>query len=132
MKSNLKIIGLVSICCMILFVVILTSCGGGGEGGGETPSNTPPTATITSPTNWGSYLEGDPVIFSGTGEDPEDGTLSGASLVWTSDIEGQIGTGQSFTRDDLPFAGVRTITLTATDSDGATGTDSISILITRP
>ena len=50
--------------------------------------------------------------FAGTGSDPEDGTLTGASLVWTSSINGQIGTGTSFSTTTLS-AGTHTITLTA-------------------
>ena len=93
----------------------------------NSPENTSPTATITSPS--GTYTEGDTITFSGTGEDVEDGDLTGSSLVWTSSIDGQIGTGTSFTKNDLSV-GTHTITLTATDSEGATGSDSVSITIT--
>ena len=89
---------------------------------------TSPTATITSPIDGNTYTEGDTIDFSGTGEDAEDGTLTGTSLVWTSDIDGEIGTGTSFTKSDL-LLGAHTITLTATDSDGATGSDSLSITV---
>jgi hypothetical protein len=87
-----------------------------------------PTADITSPTGGSSYTEGDTITFSGIGSDPEDGTLIGSSLVWTSSIDGQIGTGTSFTKSSLS-TGTHTITLTATDSDGANGTDSVSITV---
>ena len=132
MKYSLKIMRLISIWCIILFAINITSCGKKTEEEKEASPNTPPTASITSPMNWNSFLEGDAITFSGTGEDAEDGTLTGDSLVWTTDLEGEIGTGASITRDDLPFAGVRTVTLTATDSNGATGSDSISIVVTRP
>ena len=91
--------------------------------------NTPPTATITSPMNGSTYNEGDDISFNGSGYDAEDGTLSGSSLIWTSSRDGQIGTGTSFTRNDLSV-GTHTITLTATDSLGATGSDSVSITVT--
>lgn len=90
--------------------------------------NGTPTASISSPTNDSLYNEGATVSFSGSGSDPEDSWLSGASLVWTSDLDGQIGTDSSFTKADLSV-GVHTITLTATDSDGGSGTASISITI---
>ena len=96
-----------------------------------TPSDsisTSPTATITGPSDGSIYTEGDSISFSGSGSDAEDGTLSASSLVWTSDIDGEIGTGTSFTRDDLSV-GTHTITLTATDSDGATGSDSVGITV---
>ena len=67
--------------------------------------------------------------FAGNATDPEDGTLTGASLVWTSSRDGQIGTGTSFATTSLSV-GVHTITLTATDSQGATGTATITVTIT--
>ncbi len=77
------------------------------------------------------YNQGDTITFTGTGEDAEDGTPTGSSLVWTSSIDGQIGTGGSFTRNGLS-AGTHTITLTVTDSDGATGSDLVSITVNTP
>jgi len=93
-----------------------------------TQANISPTATITSPSDGGTYIEWDTITFSGTGEDAEDGTLTGSSLVWTSDIDGQVDTGTSFSSSTLS-AGTQTITLTATDIDGASGSDSVNITI---
>jgi len=92
-------------------------------------TNESPTADITSPSNGASFTEGESITFSGTGTDPEDGTLSGSSLVWTSDKDGQIGTGTSFTKSNLSL-NTHTITLTVTDSDGNSDSESITILIT--
>jgi len=91
--------------------------------------NTSPTAAITSPSDGHSYTQGQSITFSGSGYDAEDGTLSGGSLVWTSSIDGQIGTGTSFTKSNLSV-GTHTITLTATDSDGKSGNASINITLT--
>src|SRR6185436_3595388 len=91
----------------------------------------PPVATITAPPNNQSYSQGTTVQFTGTGSDPDDGTLSGASLVWTSSINGQIGTGTSVSTIALSL-GTHTITLTATDSRGATNAASITVTITPP
>ena len=90
--------------------------------------NTPPTASISSPTTSATYTVGETITFTGSGSDDEDGQLSGASLAWTSSIDGQIGTGTSFTTSTLS-AGTHSITLTATDSDGATGSASVSITV---
>ena len=92
--------------------------------------NTPPTAAISTPLNGATYELGETVTFSGSATDPEDGTLTGSALVWTSNVEfgQQIGTGESFSRDDLG-AGHHRIVLTATDSDGATDTDTVEITV---
>jgi PKD repeat protein len=93
--------------------------------------NSPPTAAITSPENGRIYLLNDEILFSGSGEDTEDNTLPGDSLVWTSSIEGQIGTGTSFSTSTLK-PGIHTVTLTVTDSYGAFDTTSITIIINQP
>lgn len=90
--------------------------------------NQPPSATIDQPVDGGSADAGTSVTFSGSATDPEDGALVGASLVWTSSLDGQIGTGESFFRADLS-AGTHTVTLTATDGGGSTGTDQISFTV---
>ncbi|MGB5546469.1 MAG: hypothetical protein WBM74_07840 [Polyangiales bacterium] len=65
------------------------------------------------------------VTFVGTGEDPEDGTLSGSSLEWTTnrtDVQSEaLGTGSNATvrlYSDSCFGTWHDVTLTATDSDG--------------
>ena len=94
-------------------------------------SNQSPTATITAPLNNSSFVQGATVTFAGTGQDPEDGALTGGSLVWTSSINGQIGTGTGFSTTTLSV-GTHTITLKATDSQAAFGTATRTITITPP
>lgn len=95
-------------------------------GGG--PGNTPPTVTITAPANGTSVAQGTSVTFTGTATDPEDGTISG-SLTWTSSINGNIGSGASFSTSTLS-AGTHTITASVTDSAGAPGSASITLTVT--
>lgn len=95
--------------------------------GGTT--NTRPTVTISSPQNNAQFRVGQSIQFTGSASDAEDGNLT-AALVWTSSISGQIGTGGSFTRNDLP-AGTHTITASATDSGGLTGSASVVITISH-
>lgn len=95
-------------------------------GGG--PGNTPPTVTITAPANGASVAQGTSVNFTGTATDPEDGTISG-SLTWTSSINGNIGSGASFSTSTLS-AGAHTITASVTDSGGAPGSAQITLNVT--
>ena len=89
--------------------------------------NASPTAVISSPANGATYASGATVSFSGSANDVEDGGLSG-SLSWTSDINGSIGSGGSFSTAALSD-GSHTITATITDSGGAGDSASIGITI---
>lgn len=92
------------------------------------PTNEPPTATITAPSDGFSFDSGVPLDFAGSATDPEDGALTGASLAWTSSQEGDIGAGTSFSR--VMAEGSHIIVLSATDGQGAVGTDTVRIHIT--
>jgi len=87
-----------------------------------------PIATINHPGDGETRNPIDPIPFIGVASDPQDGALTGASLVWTSsELSSPIGTGTSFNAT-LPV-GTHVITLTATDSDSNTGTDTITLTI---
>ena len=88
-----------------------------------------PEATITSPANGTSHTEGASIAFRGSATDPEDGNIPVGSLSWASSKKADIGVGRAFSRTDLP-GGAQTITLTATDSDGNVGSDSVEITVT--
>ena len=102
----------------------VTGCSSDSDG------NETPTASIISPLDSGTYKKGDAITFSGTGNDAEDGTLTGSVLTWTSDKDGDIGTGDSFTRNDLS-PGTHTVTLTVRDSDGVAASVSAHITVTE-
>lgn len=115
----------------ILGALASVACGGDGGDVTEPEPNEAPTASISSPTGGATFDSGEQITFEGSADDPEDGQLSGDALVWKSDVDGQIGTGESFTRSDLSSAN-HTITLTATDSDGDTDTDEVGITVQDP
>ena len=93
------------------------------------PPNDPPTVSITSPADGSTFDSGATVLFEGSASDTEDGDLT-ASLVWTSNIDGQIGARGSFatTLSD----GDHTITAEVTDSGGKTGNASVIITVGNP
>jgi formylglycine-generating enzyme required for sulfatase activity len=88
-----------------------------------------PSVEITSPATGTSFPESASITFQGTATDPQDGTLAGSSLVWTSNQDGQLGTGTDLSTSSLSV-NTHLITLTATDSDGNEGSASITIHVT--
>jgi len=113
-----------------IFSLGIGACGDDddGDNGTDPPENEAPTASITSPASESTFELDTPIEFQGTGSDAEDGNLTGDALAWSSSADGLIGTGTSFTYDALS-AGDHTITLTATDSELATGSSDIAITI---
>jgi hypothetical protein len=89
-----------------------------------TTTNTAPTVTITAPASGTSVAQGTALTFIGSASDTQNGTLT-SSLVWTSNLDGQIGTGGSFSR--TLTAGTHTITAQVVDSGGLTTQRSITV-----
>ena len=84
-----------------------------------------PIVSITEPGNGDDFKEGELIGFEGEASDP-DGDI--VSYSWTSDRDGQVANTRTFSIDDLSI-GVHEITFTATDDDGLSGSDSITIEI---
>ncbi len=101
--------------------------GGGLLSAGEPNDN--PIVTITSPSDLDTFASGATISFAGSALDTEDGPLTG-SLVWSSDTDGQIGTGGSFTA--VLSDGSHDITAAVTDSGGRTGSATIHITVGTP
>jgi hypothetical protein len=89
-------------------------------------TNDAPVVTITTPVAM-TFTEGDNITFTGTANDTEDGTLTNG-LQWTSDQDGAIGSGGSFSTNSLT-QGTHTITASVTDSGGSMSTDAITVII---
>ena len=92
-------------------------------------TNTAPTVTISTPANNSSYANGATVSFSGSATDTQDGNLT-SKLVWVSSIDGQIGTGGSFSK--ALSSGTHIITASVTDSGGLVGSKQITVAISAP
>jgi hypothetical protein len=118
--------GLRAVTGAFVLAFALAGCGG-NESCAVTDScpNQAPDVTITSPADGGTSVVGQAVTFSGGAMDSDDGAITGDALVWTSDLDGPIGTGSEFVRSDLS-GGFHEITLTATDSEGASGSETIT------
>ncbi|WP_103020127.1 DNRLRE domain-containing protein [Salinibacter altiplanensis] len=105
------------------------------EDSGTSPT---PTVTISSPAEADTLNENETITLIGEASDPEDGTLSGENLVWTSKVddrlgsieERRLGTGDTLTVNLSPA--LHTITLTATNSADRTDQDSASVAVNGP
>lgn len=84
-----------------------------------------PVVSITSPADGSRVAPGASISFSGTAIDPAGDELT---LRWSSSIEGSLSTDLSFTKANLLQA-KHTITLTATDPNGLTGSASVDLYI---
>ncbi|MCW7753817.1 hypothetical protein OOT00_07460 [Desulfobotulus sp. H1] len=97
-----------------------------------TCGNTPPSIpVIYRPLPDAVFEKGETVVFYGTAQDTEDGNLSGSSLTWQSNNGGQItnlGSGNSFSTNSLA-SGDHSISLKATDSGGASSTQTVNVTV---
>ncbi len=123
------------------YVARLTVSDGRGRTGTTTltitAGNSAPTAAITAPVDNSTYRDGQAVTLTGTGSDPQDGTLPGSSLNWRivlqhgthSHVEtDRTGASATFTpRTDHDADSYYTVTLTVTDSGGLTGSRTVTI-----
>jgi hypothetical protein len=91
------------------------------------PSNTAPTVSIASPSNGASFSQGGTISFSGSASDAQDGSL-GSRLTWRSSLDGQIGSGSSFSRS--LSAGTHVVTASVTDAGGLSGSAQVTITVT--
>jgi len=89
-----------------------------------------PEVLIASPSDGAAFTAGDTINFVGSGLDYERTVLPDSMLVWTSDKDDTLGTGASLVRDDLSV-NTHHITLSGTDSDGRTGSETITITVNR-
>ncbi len=105
------------------------------------PSNAAPAGTITSPANGTTYRGGQVFTFSGTGTDPEDGSLPPSAFTWRVDFHHDDHvhphvpptsgvTSGSFTianRGETSANVFYRVILTVTDSQGLTHTSSVDV-----
>jgi glucose/arabinose dehydrogenase len=109
-----------------------------------TPNNTPPTATINTPTTSTQWAVGDVINFSGSATDTEDGTVAPSGYTWTfilhhcwqydptnchthivQSVSGV--TNGSFTAPDHEYPVWLEVQLTVKDSGGLTDTKSVRL-----
>lgn len=94
--------------------------------------NRAPKVRIVAPQDGEMLLFGTNVILYGSVSDKEDGEVvaeeDDLSVAWTSSLDGTIGYGTSLNTAALSL-GTHTLTLTASDSGGAQGSDVITVRV---
>ena len=96
--------------------------------------NTPPTVTITAPSSDSSVFRGSPLTLRGISYDPNEANqaLECSSLRWTSSVSADGAVTGCTASLTFSSVGVRTLTLTGTDSQGANGTATMNITVVNP
>ena len=89
-------------------------------------TNTAPVVSISSPTDGSSFDSGTSISFAGSAEDTEDGVLT-PSLVWKSDVDGDIDMGGTFSA--VLSDGTHVVTATVTDSNGEAGSATVTVTV---
>ncbi len=109
------------------------------------PGNTPPTATIITPSAALTWKVGDPISFSGSATDPESGPLAASALSWDVNLLTCDAQNNCIVRQNQPFNGTAGSTvnapdwqgegttllefkLTATDPSGLTDVESVRLI----
>ncbi len=87
----------------------------------------PPEVFIAAPAADASFLEGQPVTMRGQASDPQEDPLAGEQLVWSSDRDGVLGSGD--TLNTTLSAGQHTLTLRATNAAGLSSSASLTLTV---
>lgn len=90
----------------------------------------PPITRVSSPASGSTYVYGQTVALEGYGQDIEDGTLDDSHLSWSSDRDGDLGTGHLAHPANLSV-GAHLITLIASDFASQTGKATVVVTITQ-
>ncbi|MEZ4331861.1 MAG: DUF1929 domain-containing protein [Myxococcota bacterium] len=113
-------------------VVTATVVDRAGESGSDSIAfeiavNAAPLVGVTLPVDGSEHWEQTPIVFAGGAIDPEEGDLS-ADLVWTSNLDGPIGSGAGFSRSDLSI-GVHTISVSVVDGLGLPDSQIVGVTV---
>lgn len=84
--------------------------------------------TIISPRDGSTRTAGHPLDLEAQALDAEDGFLDGGAVVWSSDVDGEIGNGAALSTSELS-EGAHVLTVKATDSMGIVTVASVAVTI---
>ena len=94
--------------------------------------NNAPTVKVASPMDGTVFSGAQTVVLAASAADREDGPLEEGQVTWSSSVDGELGTGSQLELPATALAeGKHVITVTATDSAGRTGNDTVNIEVSR-
>lgn len=111
-------------------IITFTATDSGGRAATDTvtvriANNAPNPPRILRPGSGARLVAGIPTVLRGSATDRESGPLRDEQLVWTSDRDGPLGTGEA--ASTALSAGSHRITLTATDDGGDSSNASVRV-----
>jgi hypothetical protein len=91
-----------------------------------------PTVLINTPADDALFSADQQIFLEALAKDPQDGPLDGASVQWTSSLDGPLGNGANLNFEATALSeGDHVITVVATDSFGLTNGDAVQIRVLR-
>jgi hypothetical protein len=97
-----------------------------------TIAGNPPDVMIVAPAGGEHFAGGPLLVGQAIIHDGEDGEVSAASITWSSDRDGVLGTGADLAvSTDTMTEGVHIITAAATDSDGMQSSSTVTVTVLR-
>lgn len=96
----------------------------------QSTSNTPPTISVLAPAEGSTFAKGTPINFQAIASDAEDGDRT-PNIQWTSNINGAIGSGGSFSSSTL-YVGTHQIVATVYDTAGNSASALVNVIVQAP
>ena len=93
-------------------------------------TNDQPVMEIVSPVSGFKYVDGEQILLRATSQDDFLVELDDAQVIWTSNIDGALGSGHELLT--TLSQGAHTITVEGTDAFGATGMDTVQVDVNPP
>jgi predicted outer membrane repeat protein len=116
-------------------IVLYLATGCGDPTGSDTAlQNTPPSITLTSPSDGSSFLEGQVVPLALEVDDPDEADLAALTLAWTGsglpeNPPEHVAANGSLLLDLTPAPGAHEITVVVTDPDGDSGSATVTFTV---
>lgn len=96
----------------------------------QSTANTPPTISVLAPAEGSMFTKGTAINFQAIASDAEDGDRT-SNIQWTSNLNGTIGTGGSFSSSTL-LVGTHQIVATVHDTAGNLASALVNVVVQAP